>query len=326
MRLQKQVIIALLASFTGFSQQNSSSEIIISEENLIQLIQKIKDKRDKNYIQRQRTQNNFVVDGTNSISKFNKEQFTTVTTNSNLNAILMDSIFKRMGQMQAEMQNMNQMLLTFINKDIPIKKMQSSTDTLITKETIVLKDNSVILVNQLKKQMDSLMMVNQYEKLKNEWTQKMNQQPAENPALIDFQNKYNALLAANKAKETPLKITVKVDEYQELVKKYGSFLEKIYFENNSKTIDESQIQVISSIIETLNSNDKIDAYLKGYASQKGSPKYNQTLSLQRTESVKKHLMEQGIHPSRILSQYHGIDYTNNEHDSRRVTVTYIIRK
>jgi hypothetical protein len=46
-------------------------------------------------------------------------------------------------------------------------------------------------------------------------------------------------------------------------------------------------------------------YLKD-SSNKGNPVYNQNLSLQRTENVKKYLVKKGIHPSRILTQYHGI--------------------
>jgi outer membrane protein OmpA-like peptidoglycan-associated protein len=46
-----------------------------------------------------------------------------------------------------------------------------------------------------------------------------------------------------------------------------------------------------------------------------------------TENVKKYLIEKGIHPSRILSQYYGIDYASKtEKKARRVTISYIIRR
>jgi outer membrane protein OmpA-like peptidoglycan-associated protein len=60
-------------------------------------------------------------------------------------------------------------------------------------------------------------------------------------------------------------------------------------------------------------------YLKGFAS-KGNPVYNQNLSLQRTENVK-NIWLKGIHPSRILTQYHGIDYGAKEELARRVELS-----
>jgi len=48
--------------------------------------------------------------------------------------------------------------------------------------------------------------------------------------------------------------------------------------------------------------------------------------MQRTESVKKALINKGVHPTRILTQYHGIDYqaTSNV-EARRVDVELLIR-
>jgi hypothetical protein len=48
------------------------------------------------------------------------------------------------------------------------------------------------------------------------------------------------------------------------------------------------------------------------------------LSLQRTENVKKYLVKKGIHPSRILTQYHGIDYgATKEELARRVELSLL---
>jgi outer membrane protein OmpA-like peptidoglycan-associated protein len=64
---------------------------------------------------------------------------------------------------------------------------------------------------------------------------------------------------------------------------------------------------------------------KGFASNKGNPVYNQNLSLQRTEN-KKNIWLKKIHPSRILTQYHGIDYgATKEELARRVELSFIIR-
>jgi outer membrane protein OmpA-like peptidoglycan-associated protein len=62
---------------------------------------------------------------------------------------------------------------------------------------------------------------------------------------------------------------------------------------------------------------------KGFASNKGNPVYNQNLSLQRTENVKKYLVKKGIHPSRILTQYM-LDYgATKEELARRVELSLL---
>ncbi len=48
--------------------------------------------------------------------------------------------------------------------------------------------------------------------------------------------------------------------------------------------------------------------------------------MQRTESVKKALINKGVHPTRILTQYHGIDYlSTSESLARRVDIELLIR-
>lgn len=49
--------------------------------------------------------------------------------------------------------------------------------------------------------------------------------------------------------------------------------------------------------------------------------------MQRTEAVKQWLVMQGVHPIRVLTSYHGIDYNQtSDEKARRVEVTFIIRK
>jgi hypothetical protein len=50
--------------------------------------------------------------------------------------------------------------------------------------------------------------------------------------------------------------------------------------------------------------------------------YNQNLSLQRTENVKKYLVKKGIHP-RILTQYHGNYGATKEELARRVELSLL---
>jgi outer membrane protein OmpA-like peptidoglycan-associated protein len=118
-----------------------------------------------------------------------------------------------------------------------------------------------------------------------------------------------------------------LSDYAELMEKFDSFKREVYFDNNSKIIKENQSKTLDQIITILKSTEKIDVYLKGFASNIGNPLYNQNLSVQRTETVKKYLVKQGIHPARILTQYHGIDYSETKDElARRVELSFIIRK
>jgi outer membrane protein OmpA-like peptidoglycan-associated protein len=82
------------------------------------------------------------------------------------------------------------------------------------------------------------------------------------------------------------------------------------------------MQQLDEVVTILKSKNR--CVFKGFASNKGNPVYNQNLSLQRTENV---MVKKGIHPSRILTQYHGIDYgATKEELARRVELSFIIRK
>ena len=102
---------------------------------------------------------------------------------------------------------------------------------------------------------------------------------------------------------------------------------KLFFENNSYVVKETDLPILLEIANLLKEHENFDVLIKGFASNKGTPVYNENLSLLRTESVKKALVSIGIHPSRILTQYHGIDYAEtNEVLTRRVDVSLLLRK
>lgn len=115
--------------------------------------------------------------------------------------------------------------------------------------------------------------------------------------------------------------------YSHLLEKYSAFKTQLYFENNSASIDNNQSDSLNNLVLILKEHDNIDVLLKGFASKKGSDIYNQNLSMLRAETVKKVLISKGIHPTRILSMYYGIDYkANTEQEARRVDITLIVRK
>ncbi len=113
---------------------------------------------------------------------------------------------------------------------------------------------------------------------------------------------------------------------EELVVKYKDYKKQLFFENNSITVSETQMPLVDELVEIIVANPTVDIYIKGFASNKGKPTYNQNISLQRTEAVKKLLVSKGIHPTRILTQYQGIDYlSTSESLARRVDIELLIR-
>ena len=85
--------------------------------------------------------------------------------------------------------------------------------------------------------------------------------------------------------------------------------------------------MLSETINLLKEYGQLDVSIVGYTSATGSPVYNQTLSQNRAENAKKYLIQQGIHPSRIFTQYHGIDYqATDPAKARRVELVTMIRK
>jgi outer membrane protein OmpA-like peptidoglycan-associated protein len=115
--------------------------------------------------------------------------------------------------------------------------------------------------------------------------------------------------------------------YSNLVEKYGGLKKMIFFDNNSAEVEPVNSKTIFEITSVINQNPNIDVYLEGFASKKGNPLYNEKLSLKRTKAVKEYLISKGVHPKRILSHYHGVDYNaTDEKMARRVDLTFIIRK
>lgn len=113
----------------------------------------------------------------------------------------------------------------------------------------------------------------------------------------------------------------------ELFAKLKAYKATIYFDNNSKEIGQTYTNKLNEFLRILENNGNVDILINGFASKKGNPIHNQNLSMQRTEAVKQWLVMQGVHPIRVLTSYHGIDYNQtSDEKARRVEVTFIIRK
>ena len=144
----------------------------------------------------------------------------------------------------------------------------------------------------------------------------------------DYQNEIDALtkqlqqLESDKAN----KIKNELTQYEQLVHLFGNQNHKFLFANNSASVPSSYDVELDLIAKELRSIEKLDIVLKGFASSKGNPIYNEKLAQQRAQNVKKILIKKGVHPSRMAVVNHGVDYDNNENEARRVEIIYVVRK
>ncbi len=156
-------------------------------------------------------------------------------------------------------------------------------------------------------------------------TKKMTQDTANVPNYAnDFSNIEKKLL---ELKNELNKKESAITDYEILTEKYNLYSQTIHFDNNSKTINNVYSTPLNEIVSILKAHKNIDVLVKGFASNKGNPIFNQNLSMQRTESIKTTLIAKGIHPTRILTVYYGIDYeATSEQMARRVDLSLIVRK
>lgn len=79
----------------------------------------------------------------------------------------------------------------------------------------------------------------------------------------------------------------------------------IFFESNSNTISDTEIEKLERIFEILSNNPEAELMLNGYSDSIGDPSYNQMISEVRADVVKSHMVGKGIDPSRIMAMGHG---------------------
>jgi outer membrane protein OmpA-like peptidoglycan-associated protein len=102
------------------------------------------------------------------------------------------------------------------------------------------------------------------------------------------------------------------------------------FEFNSANLDGESAGYIDELAEALTDNPHLSIKLVGHTDNIGSARFNERLSLQRANAVKARLVEQGVDPSRIVTEGKGIHepLNNNETDedrakNRRVELTIL---
>lgn len=102
------------------------------------------------------------------------------------------------------------------------------------------------------------------------------------------------------------------------------------FEFNSANLDGESATYIDELAEALTDNPHLSIKLVGHTDNIGSARFNERLSLQRANAVKAKLIEQGVDPSRIVTEGKGMYEPLNDNESdearaknRRVELTIL---
>jgi outer membrane protein OmpA-like peptidoglycan-associated protein len=110
----------------------------------------------------------------------------------------------------------------------------------------------------------------------------------------NWQNIHNRLSGATKG--TGTQITEQPDGSLKL-----NIPSSVTFDTSSYAIKPSFAPVLDQLAQTLQQNPEVVASVVGHTDSTGSPQYNQTLSVNRAQSVTGYLAQRGIAPQRLSS-------------------------
>jgi outer membrane protein OmpA-like peptidoglycan-associated protein len=92
------------------------------------------------------------------------------------------------------------------------------------------------------------------------------------------------------------------DTIPEQVKKFTGVIKGIFFDKNKATIRPESKPVLGSAAKVLASFPSINLEISGHTSSEGDLDFNQKLSLERADSVKQWLVENGVPPERLKTR------------------------
>lgn len=79
----------------------------------------------------------------------------------------------------------------------------------------------------------------------------------------------------------------------------------VTFDTNSYAIKPSFAPVLDQVAQTLQQNPEVIAQVVGHTDSTGQPAYNQTLSVNRAQSVVNYLSQRGVAPQRLSAEGRG---------------------
>lgn len=119
-----------------------------------------------------------------------------------------------------------------------------------------------------------------------------------------------------------LRDRIKNNQQEKVAKsQYAGIIKEVFFGNNKINLSSEAISTIDYVVSILKSDSQLEIMVKGFASKTGNSVYNNDLSLKRSDNVKKAFIAKGIAPGRVMTTYHGEDFSNrSEAESRRVDI------
>jgi outer membrane protein OmpA-like peptidoglycan-associated protein len=85
--------------------------------------------------------------------------------------------------------------------------------------------------------------------------------------------------------------------------------EPIFFMEGQSQILEDSSRVLQDVVDILNENLELEIIIEGHTNERGTPRYNQSLSAARANEVMKWFIKEGIDPNRLESRGLGESYS-----------------
>lgn len=145
--------------------------------------------------------------------------------------------------------------------------------------------------------------------------------------IATLKNRINELNEEVAKKNVPIATpaTVVEEKSNPNLKELSNYQQKIFFANNSVALSSNDKANLAQLAKIVQQNDPaVTVVIRGFASNSGSAQYNNKISFNRAEAVKKVLMQNGLSVKHILTMHHGIDNSSSAADARRVEVTLMV--
>ncbi|MEN2282249.1 OmpA family protein [Algoriphagus sp. SE2] len=81
--------------------------------------------------------------------------------------------------------------------------------------------------------------------------------------------------------------------------------ENIFFDFDKYELKAESMSSLKRLLKFLQENQNVNILITGHTDNVGSPSYNQQLSLQRAKSVQQYLVNEGMHPARVMVEGRG---------------------
>ncbi|HLS31017.1 MAG TPA: OmpA family protein [Flavobacteriaceae bacterium] len=135
----------------------------------------------------------------------------------------------------------------------------------------------------------------------------------------------DSLEESNKAAAAERESKAKSQQELAALKDLREYSLKVYFANNSTTLGSSDKMALEELAKIVkNHQDNVTVMLHGFASKSGSAAYNNKISFERAEAVKKALQAIGIRARNIVTLPHGVDDSGDAAQARRVEVSLVV--